>query len=285
MKLLRTTLWYLDFLRQMTPRVGFWGALTLQLAANWNRHIAEPFCPRLKIRGIRLTPAGYGASMSLRPNSSDFKVFEQIFFFEHYKAATQIQEAEVIVDCGANAGYSALFFLKHFPHARVIAVEPDADNAELCRRNLRPYRDRSIVLQKAIWGNVGKLGFAEDTRYPGEEWGIQVREAIPTASGETIEALDIPTLMTMAGVQHIDLLKIDIERSEIDVFQSNPEAWLDRINNIAIELHGSDCSEVFHSAMSHYSFEEMECGDVTLCLGVRPRANIPPHIERVDTCN
>jgi FkbM family methyltransferase len=205
--------------------------------------------------------------------SSDFEVFRQVFVWQQYLPPKEIEEPEVIVDCGANAGYSALFFLRHFPRAHVIALEPDPLNVELCRHNLRCYANRIVILEKAIWGSLAKLSFVEETRKPGEEYGIQVEVRAENAGAATVEGIDIPSLMATTGVRQIDLLKIDIEKSEADVFRTNPTGWLHLVRNIAIELHGPVCTEIFRSALRNYSFLEEQRGEVTFCLGIRPRAD------------
>jgi FkbM family methyltransferase len=260
-----------DFLRQMPPHIGIAGTLRLRLADEWD-HLARRIRPGWCIRQVHVWLRDYDTSIAIRLGSSDLEVFRQIFVQQQYMPITKIKDPEVVVDCGANAGYSALFFLKHFPCARVIALEPDPHNVELCRHNVRRFRGRIEILQKAIWGTVAKLGFVEETRTPGEEWGIQV-EAMPSnAEGEMVEAIDIPNLLAVTGLKYIDLLKVDIEKSEADVFRTNPGAWLPLVRNIAIELHGPTCAKIFHSALSNYSFLEEQCGEVTLCLGMRPKA-------------
>ena len=263
----------LETIRELIPHVGIVGAPKLRLAEDWNLlarrvKILSPVCR------VDLRPKGYDTRVAIRVDSTDFLVFRQIFIWQQYKPVTQIDDPEVIVDCGANAGYSALFFLKHFPRARVIAVEPDPLNAQLCRHNLRLYDTRTVVVQKAIWGEAGKLTFVEETRKPGQEWGIQVAASDVNA---TVDSIDVPGLMAATGVERIDLLKVDIEKSEASVFQSSPSAWLHLVRNIAIELHGPACSQIFHQALSNYSFLESHSGDVTFCLGIRPTTE---HSER-----
>jgi FkbM family methyltransferase len=273
MKLLRGALRRrLDFLLKMAPHIGIAGVLTLRLADRWNR-LARRLLPRWFIRQVEVWPKGYGTSVAIRMGSSDFDVFQQVFVWQQYLPPKSIDDPEIIVDCGANAGYSALFFLKHFPRARVIALEPDPFNAELCRHNLRRYKNRIVVLQKAIWGSLAELNFVDETRKPGEEYGIQVEAKTENAVANTVEGIDIPSLMTTTGVGHIDLLKVDIEKSEADVFRSNPAAWLHRVRNIAIELHGPACTEIFRSALSNFSFLEEQRGEVTFCLEIHPRVN------------
>lgn len=259
----------IEFIRHMAPCIGVGAALKLQIAGVWNKWIGGSF-PSLRVCELHVHPRGY-RPVAMRLAASDLRVFEQIFVWQHYlPVVSRIHEPRVIVDCGANVGYSTLFFLSHFPRARVIAVEPDPENAELCRRNLSAYGDRVVVLQKALWGSVAKLSFAEETRKVGEEWGIQVRPGELKSSGGIVDAIDVVTLMKEANVAYIDLLKIDIEKSETDVFQRSSSQWLSKIGNIAIELHGEDCATAFRTAMSQYSFTEQEQGEVVFCLGIGP---------------
>jgi FkbM family methyltransferase len=181
----------------------------------------------------------------------------------------------VIIDCGANNGYASVYFLHHFPEARVIAVEPDPSNAELCRRNVRQFGDRAVVVEKAIWGSVEELEFVEETKRLGEEWGIQVQAKEDSGAASTVEGIDIPTLIGLTGFDRIDILKIDIEGSEINVFQSGSDRWLPLVDNIAIELHGFPCAQTFHSALAKYVFREVQAGDITMCLGMRPKVMQP----------
>ena len=258
------------FLRMVAPTVGWAQAVKLQFFIDWNHFIGR-FVTPLAAREITLQPQTYATPVTVRMNSSDLSVFIQMFVLEHYHATTRIRDAKVIVDCGANTGFSALFFLKHFPQARVIAVEPDPVNASLCRKNLQAFQDRVVILEKAIWNRVTKLRFNEATRVPGEEWGIEVCEVSGDDASGTVEATDIPSIMAAAGIDRIDLLKIDIEKSETELFRVNSSYWLPAVANIAIELHGPQCSAVFEQAMKDFVYLEEQRGDVTLCLDIRPR--------------
>lgn len=260
--------WRLNLMRKMAPHLGWWKALMIQAAEDWNR-IVRLFRLPWMIREIHVRPAGYEADLAIRIGSSDLWVYEQVFILQQYLPVTSIEDPLVVFDCGANAGYASAFFLHHFPRARVIAVEPDPENAALCRRNLAAYRERALVVEKAVWSSVSKLKFVNETRKPGAEWGIRVERSTAARNEEALEAVDIASLMAMAKAEQIDLLKIDIERSEIEIFNSNPHGWLSRVSNIAIELHGPDCVASFRSAMKPYSFDELESGELTICLGIR----------------
>jgi hypothetical protein len=74
--------------------------------------------------------------------------------------------------------------------------------------------------------------------------------------------LPISSLIRDFGIDHIDLLKIDIEGAEKEVFEACD--WQDRLDSIVIELHDRytpGCSEVVNSALQ--GFSQSTSGDLT----------------------
>ena len=158
-----------------------------------------------------------------------------------------------IVDCGAYIGGFSLLCTKLFPKARIIAVEPDADNFRILQENVGDNPQISCV-KAAIWPNDGRLAI----RDIGEgEWG---RTVIEDSDGD-IEGIFIPSLMERFGIDHIDLMKLDIEGSELDLFEANPQTWIDRTDILSIETHerlrpGSN--PVVRDTMAELGFHHVE---------------------------
>src|SRR5262245_51635214 len=69
-----------------------------------------------------------------RRSSSDVEVFHQVFIEREYKCLDDLSDVGLIIDCGANVGYSSAYFLSKHPTSRIIAVEPDPDNFAMLRR-------------------------------------------------------------------------------------------------------------------------------------------------------
>ena len=80
-----------------------------------------------------------------------------------------------------------------------------------------------------------------------------------------VAALDIPSILAASGEERCSLLKVDIERSEVEVFSAKGLGWLDQIDNIAIELHDKECEEVFFRAIEGRGFEVGRSGELTIC--------------------
>jgi FkbM family methyltransferase len=188
-------------------------------------------------------------------------------FIEREYDPVQVSSPRLILDLGANIGVSAAYFLSRFPTATVIAVEPDANNFEQCKRNLQPYGDRAVLLQGAVWSHKCYLKIHSYPAGGGKEWAVTVTES-PLPEAATIEAFDVPAVCALVDFPGpIDLLKVDIEGSEKAVF-AEPGAWLWRVRNICIELHGPDCDEVFLKALKPWRCEVSRSGELTICTGL-----------------
>jgi FkbM family methyltransferase len=210
---------------------------------------------------LHLKPAALRHPVALRLRSTDADVYGQVIRREEYRPAAGPEAPAVIVDCGANVGFTSAYLLSRFPAARVIAIEPFPTNAALCRQNLAPYGPRAQVLEAAVWSRCTTLSFEQ---MDGNEWGVRVS---PTGIG-AVRGIDIPSL----GLPRIDLLKIDIEGSEQELFSNGAERWLPSVANIAIELHGQSCSKAFFAALAGYEYALSHHGELTLCHGIRRRS-------------
>jgi FkbM family methyltransferase len=204
--------------------------------------------------------------------SSDLQVFDQMFIFEEYSVLRELDEPSLVLDLGANVGFSAAYFLSVFPKARIVAVEPDERNVAICRANLAPYGDRVLLLHGAVWSRVATLGLLKGTYGDGREWATQVGELSEEESTSTgVQAWDVGSIIHMSGGGSVDLLKVDIEGAELSVFGESAGSWLHSIRNISIELHGKDCEKVFFAALKDFDYELGHFGELTICRNLRPR--------------
>lgn len=203
--------------------------------------------------------------------SSDIGVFSSIFVHEELKPFRELKDVSLVIDLGANVGFSACYLLSCFPDARVIAVEPDERNLVQCKANLAPYGDRATILHGAAWSKCTQLCLSRGTFGDGREWATQVVEDT-RGDGGNVQAWDVGTLIDMAGCDSVDLLKVDIERGELEVFGPTSKRWLGRVRNLSIELHGQDCRKVFFEAMEPFQFDMDNSRSLITCKNIRPKA-------------
>jgi len=199
-----------------------------------------------------------------RYNSSDQYVFETVFDQNEYGCLNDVQNVRLIVDCGANVGYSSAYFLTRFPQANIIAIEPDSNNFNIMKRNLKSYGDRVTSYNAGVWSETTGLKVCRGTYRDGLAWATQVRKCLPDETPD-VQAVDIGTILRNSGFDKIDILKIDIERSEIELFARNFSHWLGKTRNLVIELHDKECEDVFYKAISGYPFTLSKSLEVVVC--------------------
>lgn len=174
---------------------------------------------------------GTPVSMTLRSHTGDITIFYEVFCREAYRLdRDRIDPAKVtaIVDAGANIGTSSLYFATRYPDARVIAVEPNPDNFAMLVANTAA-EPRITPVQACITGLPGQEVFI-GTSGPG--WGHQMNT---TGEGVKVRGMSLAELMGERRLDRIDLLKIDIEGAEREVF-ANPD-FLERTGVIIAEIH------------------------------------------------
>ena len=192
--------------------------------------------------------------LTLRLRTSDIRVFYEIFV--NYEYDWDFRSApRVIVDAGGYTGLSAAFFANKYPDATVIAIEPDEENFALLKLNTERFPNVHAV-RAAVWRDTGMIYLTD----PGTgAWGLQVCEAgnaVP-ADGGLIRATTIDEIIKEFNLERIDLLKLDVEGSETEVF-STANSWISSVDTICIELHDrfkAGCSRSFFKAVEDFPIE------------------------------
>jgi FkbM family methyltransferase len=201
--------------------------------------------------------------MFYRPEDSDVEAFLQVFVRQEYDRIGDVDPAGLILDCGANVGYTTAWLLARYPNAHVIAVEPHPDNFRMLQRNLSPFGSSVTLVQGAVWSHECGLVYDRAGFRDGLSWATRVREA---SDGETatIRGFTVESLLKDREPSRIALLKMDVEGSEAVIFAGRPE-WIGQCDNIAIELHDERCSELFFAAIAGEGFTVVKDGELTFC--------------------
>jgi FkbM family methyltransferase len=203
---------------------------------------------RKKCGTIELRVPNVKHPLHLRAGTSDLYMFEEVFLDGEYELETTL-EPKLILDVGANAGFASVYFANRFPDARILAVEPDPSNVATLRRNVALYRNVEVI-EGAVWWESTTLSLDDQ----GDKSGIQVR---PGDGG--VRAMTIDEILAHAGATHIDILKLDVEGAEKELFEHDP-ALVSKVSILLIELHDRfkpGCSRAVFSALAPHDFREM----------------------------
>ena len=182
----------------------------------------------------RLRPLG-GEPVVLRCGTSDPQVVWDTFVGGYHLPLRPLSESgnPLIVDLGANVGLTMAHFAVLYPGARIVGVELDAANAELCRTNTAPWARRCTVVQAAVWPEDGEIHYSH---HAGDEWGFRV-ERSAVAGHAVARSMSLQTLFDeQAGDRPVDYLKMDIEGAEREVLRSHT-GWAAQVRQIGVEIH------------------------------------------------
>jgi FkbM family methyltransferase len=206
----------------------------------------------------------------LRTHSTDIEVFEQIFMKMELRLPLAAAP-RTIVDAGANIGIASLWFARAYPDARIVALELEPGNCEMLARNTRGYPNIRVV-NAGLWSHRARL------RVVDSGYGAYAFHAAQAEADEpgTVPALGVADLADEVGGR-IDLLKIDIEGSEVAVFARGTEAWIDRVDAIAVEPHDrifAEATDTIRAATAE-RFDESQVGEYLVYTRRRAGAAAP----------
>jgi FkbM family methyltransferase len=195
-----------------------------------------------------------GTSLYFRLNSTDISVWASVFDRQEYGTPMSFRP-RFILDAGAYTGLSAVYFARKYPDARIAAVEPDISNFHLLKKNARAFPN-IVPLHKALWYADGPVSLYD--RHRGH-WAFSVTppDSDGPSSQKQVDALTVSTIMSMFNTDRIDILKIDVEGAEKEIF-AHSDAWIGHVRVIFVELHDRlrpGCTEAFESAMTAFRCE------------------------------
>jgi len=200
-----------------------------------------------------------------RTGTSDVQTFDEVFVAREYELPFPDFAPAHILDLGANVGYASLYFSARWPRAHVLAVEPDADNAALLERNTRAW-PHVARLRAAVWVHPAQVCVAN----PHDAANAFRMSESAEEESEKVDAFTVNQLIDHIGCDRLDLLKMDVEGAEAEIFLDAAE-WLDRVNVMVVELHDRlvpGCAEALYNALHGRRFRQEIVG-ANLVLDLR----------------
>jgi FkbM family methyltransferase len=255
--------WTLSFVRQ------WWPAMSLRSVFAFRNYTLRADKGNL-IKGHKIKlqmRSPIRGQIILREVGTDVLTFDEVLVEQVYKSVLPyLRECAYVVDLGANIGLTSLYFASCYAGCKLIAVEPNPSTYDVLCANLSALvkAGRCKTLRAAIWGSETVL-VADEPKNPEHYSAFATRQASgPAPVGDEISGMPLPQIMAQAGFERIDLLKVDVEGAEVELFKGDLE-WLRSVECIAIEFHeGSREAIGFDDIMAHYGFRIVDTNPHTV---------------------
>jgi FkbM family methyltransferase len=193
----------------------------------------------------------------LRKWGSDPATFGEVFLDGVYRPVLEnVRRCRTLIDVGANVGLASIYFCAHFG-CRCFCVESNPNTFRILQRNLAGVGAQ--LLHAGVWNSETMLtADCRDARY-------SMSTVHATSHGE-VQGLPMQEVIRRSGFSTVDLLKLDIEGAEREVFQGDL-SWLEGVQAIAIEFHEASRRETsFDEVMRERSFRVIEGGHTTIAI-------------------
>lgn len=225
------------FFKNLKKNFHIIDCLLLVLFIKFNKH--KIYLPILK------------RNIYLRSNTKDLETFKEIFNDNIYNLQLPIVP-KTIIDAGANVGFASLFFRLKYREAIIIAIEIEKQNVAMMLRNTINLKQLRIE-NKALFNR--KSFFKIEN--PFNATNSFVIKEVQQSEKYDVEAITLEEILTLYKWETIDILKIDIEGAEIQLFERNYEKWLPKTKIIMVETHDrmvANCSHTVMKTINLYNF-------------------------------
>jgi FkbM family methyltransferase len=160
-----------------------------------------------------------------------------IYPFDDHFMINDFEKSPVIVDLGAGKGEFTERILEKYPSSRIILVEP---NPSMFRELTKKFeKQNNVEILEAAVGN-------EENNYCkfylSKNWMANSLNksliAEKDIQGEiTVRIVTLEDVFSLFHLEKIDLLKVDIEGEEWNVFENFSKHDFERIQQISVEFH------------------------------------------------
>ncbi len=194
---------------------------------------------------------GYGLFIC-REKCPDLHIISGSYEFEVRRVFEELAErSKVIVDVGSHIGKYTILGSKINSDAEVFSIEADEDNFSILNKNLSLNNIKNVNPIKIALGN--RKGREKFYRYrigihnPTNEWERRK---------ESFKMVKTDTLDNLFKNKEIDLIKIDVDGSEINILEGGKKLFSQKkIKNIIIEITGHTCYEEVSQFFKKYGYK------------------------------
>jgi len=165
----------------------------------------------------------------------------EIFLRQDYGA---IPDGAVILDLGANIGVFSIYAATTARKVRLYAYEPMPDFFQLMQENVRlnGLDDAVKCFNLAVAADAADRELfvaGTDFFFP----TLVPPKSEQAATRAQVHCTTLANILDANALAHVDLLKMDTEGAEYEIFYRTPPSYFDRIREIRMEYHNLDADQ------------------------------------------
>ncbi|RLG13733.1 hypothetical protein DRN69_05115 [Candidatus Pacearchaeota archaeon] len=186
---------------------------------------------------------------NIKKNRTTILSIEEIFGREIYFTPF-LNKAKVIIDLGAQAGIYSLYAALKNKNAKIYALEPDPDNFKQLCKNIEINKLQGVIIpfKKAVSKENGELFFYISNQSSRSSSLFKLKSP---GSRIMVDSISLQSLFEILELNRCDVLKVDIEGAEYEVFYNSPTKIVRKIDNICMECHDlSNIKENYNKEVS-----------------------------------
>ncbi len=167
----------------------------------------------------------------------------------------EIEKDNTVIDIGANIGVFTVYAATRASNVEVFAFEPFPENTDWLRKNVSESNLSNVtVYQQAVAGVTEERILQTSDSWIMHSLGETTAEKSETAN-ENVHSVHVQCISFNDIIERIpkcDLLKIDCEGSEYEIFYSSSPETLKKIRRIVGEYHPLDKDRKNGKALCNY---------------------------------
>ncbi|MDO8431595.1 MAG: FkbM family methyltransferase [Candidatus Binatus sp.] len=198
--------------------------------AVWAAYHQLQAVPSLQLRG--------GLTIKYGPADDPIVLLGEIFGSRVYDRGGfyRPKAGDTNIDVGANIGMFAIYLEWITRGVKVHCFEPGIETFRQLQQNIE-INGLGDCVQAYNFAIADREGTA--TLGPGQSL---VRALVPDDSpnrsaGEQVRTIDMKSALEIAGVKQVDLLKIDVEGSEVEIVRGAGASGLQNVRRVVAEIH------------------------------------------------
>lgn len=163
----------------------------------------------------------------------DYIVLKYVFLDKFHLPFTSLPGSPVILDLGANIGFTCVDYANQFPDARIFGYEMDKANFDLALLNTSAYP--SIKIENMAVGAADGRGYYDAAvSVAADAYQLRAEES---ATSKLVNVTSLAGIISRHALARVDFIKMDIEGAEVDVFSAADLSWLEVVDKLHVELH------------------------------------------------